>query len=60
MRIGGIHGALSREVRLPDVPGLGLVPGQEYSLDFFQAERHVVASNLRIDTTLDLQPVIIR
>lgn len=56
INIGGIHGALSKDVSLPDVASaLGLVVGQEYQLDFFQAERHVVESNLRIDTTLELQ-----
>ncbi len=34
--------------------------GQEYPLDFFQAERHVVRSNLRIDTTLELVPDVVR
>jgi fibro-slime domain-containing protein len=60
INIGGIHSALSKEVKLPDVAAaLGLVVGQEYPLDFFQAERHVVESNLRIDTTLDLVPDIV-
>jgi fibro-slime domain-containing protein len=56
INIGGIHSALSKEVKLPDVAAaIGLVVGQEYPLDFFQAERHVVESNLRIDTTIDLR-----
>ena len=38
----------------------GLVVGQEYPLDFFQAERHVVRSKLRIDTTLELVPDVVR
>jgi fibro-slime domain-containing protein len=60
INIGGIHSALSKEVKLPDVAAaIGLVVGQEYPLDFFQAERHVVESNLRIDTTLDLVPDIV-
>lgn len=60
INIGGIHSALTKEVKLPDVAAaLGLVVGQEYPLDFFQAERHVVESNLRIDTTLDLVPDIV-
>ena len=57
INIGGIHSPLTREVKLPEVAAaVGLVVGQEYPLDFFQAERHVVQSNLRIDTTIDLRP----
>lgn len=60
INIGGIHGRLEKEILLPDqAKELGLVVGQTYPLDFFQAERHVVQSNLRIDTTLDLQPVVV-
>ena len=61
INIGGIHGALTKEVNLPAVAAqLGLVVGQEYPLDFFQAERHVVQSNLRIDTTLELTPQVVK
>lgn len=61
INIGGIHAALTKEVKLPDVAGqIGLVVGQEYPLDFFQAERHVVQSNLRIDTTLELVADVVR
>jgi fibro-slime domain-containing protein len=57
INIGGIHAALTKEVKLPEVAAaVGLTVGQEYPLDFFQAERHVVQSNLRIDTTIDLRP----
>ena len=57
INIGGIHAALTKKVVLPDVAAaIGLVVGSEYPLDFFQAERHVVQSNLRIDTTIDLVP----
>lgn len=60
INIGGIHAALTKEVKLPDVAAaIGLVVGQEYPLDFFQAERHIVQSNLRIDTTIDLVPDIV-
>jgi len=56
INIGGIHSALTKEVKLPEVAAaIGLAAGQEYALDFFQAERHVVQSNLRIDTTIDLR-----
>ncbi len=61
INIGGIHEALTREVSLPAVASeLGLVVGEEYPLDFFQAERHVVQSNLRIETTLDLTPQVVK
>jgi len=61
INIGGIHGRLEREVRLPDIASaIGLVVGDEYPLDFFQAERHVTQSNLRIDTTLELRPGSVR
>lgn len=56
INIGGIHSALTREVKLPEIASkIGLVVDQEYPLDFFQAERHVIESNLRIDTTIELQ-----
>ena len=57
INIGGIHTAETKEVKVSDVPGL--VVGQEYPLDFFQAERHIVQSNLRIDTTLELEPDVV-
>jgi fibro-slime domain-containing protein len=61
LNLGGIHAALAAEVKLPEVAArIGLVVGQEYPLDFFQAERHVVESNLRIDTTLELEPAVVR
>jgi len=61
INIGGIHEALTREVSLPAVAAdLGLIVGQEYPLDFFQAERHVVQSNLRIETTLELTPRVVK
>jgi len=61
INIGGIHSALTKEVKLPDVAAsIGLAVGQEYPLDFFQAERHIVQSNLRIDTTLELVPDAVR
>jgi fibro-slime domain-containing protein len=61
INIGGIHSALTREVNLPAIASaIGLVVGQEYPLDFFQAERHVVESNLRIDTTIELRPDVVK
>jgi fibro-slime domain-containing protein len=51
INLGGIHGAEADEVQ---IDSLGLTKGKSYPLDFFYAERHVIASNLRITTTLDL------
>lgn len=52
--LGGVHAASSQELDLDDAADrLGIVPGNEYSLDFFQAERHATESNFQIDTTLE-------
>lgn len=51
--LGGVHGAQSQSVDLDArAAELGIAPGEEYSLDFFFAERHTVESNFRIDTTI--------
>ena len=47
--LGGVHGVATGTVNL-DM--LGLMPGNSYNLDVFHAERHTVASNFRIDTTI--------
>jgi len=53
--LGGIHSVQTATVKLSDrAAELGLVVGNEYPLDFFQAERHVIESNVRIETTLEL------
>jgi fibro-slime domain-containing protein len=54
--IGGIHG---REEQSVELDSLGLTRGQEYPLDFFYAERHKVASNLLITTTIEFDDVIV-
>ncbi|AKU96282.1 hypothetical protein AKJ09_02946 [Labilithrix luteola] len=60
INIGGIHSVLEKEISLPDIASaIGLQVGTEYPLDFFQAERHVTQSNLRIDTTLELAPAVV-
>jgi fibro-slime domain-containing protein len=53
---GGIHGREDKNVLLDEQAAkLGLTKGQSgIPLDFFYAERHVVDSNLKITTTLDL------
>jgi fibro-slime domain-containing protein len=54
--LGGIHGAESDTITSAElVSTYGLTVGYIYSLDVFHAERHVVASNFRIDTNLCLK-----
>jgi fibro-slime domain-containing protein len=51
--LGGIHGP---EAGMVSLDTLGLTVGSMYPLDFFSAERHVVGSNIKFETTLALQP----
>ncbi len=51
INLGGIHGT---ETKAVDIDSLGLTKGNTYNLDFFYAERHVVASDLHITTGLEL------
>ena len=48
--MGGRHGQLTGTV---NVDSLGLTLSHDYDLAVFQAERHTVQSNFRIDTTLE-------
>jgi fibro-slime domain-containing protein len=51
--LGGVHGALPEQVDLDaDADRLGIEIGNEYPLDFFQAERWCCGSNFKIETTL--------
>jgi fibro-slime domain-containing protein len=50
--IGGVHSQVQQVVELNR---LGLEDGEDYTLDFFFAERHRTQSNFRIDTTLLLE-----
>lgn len=51
--LGGVHIAQEATITLDDVADeLGLKKGEVYKLDFFFAERHLVESHFRIDTTL--------
>jgi len=50
--LGGLHTPQEETIHLDN---LGLVPGQRASFDVFYAERHTVNSNLRIETTVDLE-----
>ena len=49
MDLGGRHGAVDGSFQLDDI---GLVDGQDYSLDFFFAERHTTKSHIRITTNI--------
>ena len=49
--LGGIHNEVSGQVTLDS---LGLSDGKVYPLAFFWCERHVVGSNLRIETSLEV------
>ncbi|MDP9000586.1 MAG: fibro-slime domain-containing protein [Myxococcota bacterium] len=52
--LGGVH---AREPLSVQIDSLGLVRGQQYPLDLFNAERHTQESNLSFTTTLVLQPL---
>jgi len=52
--LGGVHDEQDETIRLDaQAQQLGIEPGNEYALDFFQAERHVTESNFQIETTLE-------
>lgn len=52
--LGGVHPSQSGSVDLDaKASELGLVKGQTYALDVFQAERHTDESHFRIDTSLE-------
>jgi fibro-slime domain-containing protein len=51
--IGGVHPAESQTVSLDDrAAEFGIAPGKTYALDIFTAERHTVASDIRIETSI--------
>jgi len=54
--LGGVHPAESASVNLDT---LGLTEGNAYDFDLFFAERHTVASNFRIDTSIVLEEHVI-
>ena len=52
--LGGVHAASNQAIALDTAADrLGITTGNEYALDFFQAERHATQSNFQIDTTLE-------
>jgi fibro-slime domain-containing protein len=51
--LGGVHGELSESIDLDaSAAALGIVKGNNYTMDIFHAERHTTQSNFRIDTTI--------
>jgi fibro-slime domain-containing protein len=51
--LGGIHSALSRTVDLDAVAAkLGMVKGEVYPMHIFFAERHMIASDFVVETTI--------
>jgi fibro-slime domain-containing protein len=51
--LGGVHSASEETINFDDrATELGITKGNEYAIDFFQAERHVTGSNFRIQTTI--------
>lgn len=54
--LGGVHLAEGKTVYLDDyAEELGIEPGNSYSFDLFFAERHLVQSNFKFQTTFELQ-----
>lgn len=52
--LGGVHLPLERTIDLDAVAAeFGMEVGEEYTLDFFFAERHTTMSNFRIETSID-------
>jgi len=52
--LGGLHSALSETIDLDQrAAELGIVVGETYSLDLFQAERHTNESNFTIQSSLE-------
>jgi fibro-slime domain-containing protein len=52
--LGGLHQPAAATLILDEhAAALGITPGHNYPMDIFQAERHTVASNFRIETTID-------
>ncbi len=56
--LGGVHASETGNFNLNNIKtAFGLVDGSNYSLDIFQAERHTVASNFSMQTSLQLNSV---
>ena len=54
--LGGVHSVEEKVVYLDDIADeLGIEPNKSYSFDLFFAERHLVQSNFKFQTTFELQ-----
>jgi fibro-slime domain-containing protein len=53
--LGGVHSAMTGSVNLDT---LGLTAGQDYAFDLFFAERHTVASQFSIQTSIPLRQAV--
>ena len=53
--LGGQHGPMSGAI---DLDKLGLVEGKSYQFDMFYCERHQTGSNIGIQTTMNLVPIV--
>lgn len=52
--LGGLHEPVEGTIVFDDIAArLGLVPGSDYRLDLFHAERHSTGSNFRIETSIE-------
>jgi fibro-slime domain-containing protein len=61
MDLGGMHGAEAGSINLDNrALELGLVAGNQYSFDFFYAERHTTNSRIKITTNLFTPPSTLR
>jgi fibro-slime domain-containing protein len=62
--LGGVHAPLAGTVDLPArAAELGLEPGKEYPIDFFQAERMTSQSNFHVETSLaftNCNPILVK
>jgi fibro-slime domain-containing protein len=57
--LGGVHGPMEGTLNMDArATELGITIGQTYPMDIFQAERHTVGSNFRIETTIDFTCVV--
>jgi fibro-slime domain-containing protein/choice-of-anchor A domain-containing protein len=57
MDLGGVHATECSSVNLDDVAAAaGIVNGSTYDMAIFNAERHTVSSDMKIDTSIVLTP----
>jgi len=52
--LGGVH---TEQEQYIDMDRMGLVDGEEYSIDFYFAERHRTQSNMKVTVNFEIEPV---